>query len=622
MNSPIINVLLVDDNIAEANSIMGMLEKVQDQEYSVQHVEYLSNALERLRNSTFDVVLTDLGLPDSQGLETAQAVLKQAFRIPVVVLTVLDDEDAALRSLEMGIQDYLIKGELSCSLLSRAIRYAIQRKRLADDLWESEQRFASFMLHMPAAAWMKDLRGRYVYANAEAERIFSIKLAELSGKSDDEVFPPETARQFKENDQLVLAEDRHIQTTEVLRQPDGIDHFSIVSKFAVNGPDGKPAYIAGVAFDITGRKQAEEALQKSEEKFSMIFNTAPVGITISTIADGRFVDINAAGLQFSGYRRDEVIGRTALEFDIWKDPQERARTVEEVLQKGEVRDREMMMKDREGNVFWASYSAVIVEMRGEKYLLSLVSDINDRKRAEEVIERLNTELEARAVELEAINRELEAFNYTVAHDLRNPLNVASCYCQTIRELCGNQLDGQCREYLQEAYEGTVRMNRLIDDLLNFSCLAHTELHLETVDLSAMAQAVAAALKLSEPARRVEFRIADGANTRGDAALLRVVLENLLGNAWKYTSRRDHGVIEFGATEVNGAPAWFVRDNGAGFDMADAGKIFLPFRRLSGAEKFKGHGIGLATVERIIRRHGGRIWAEGAFDRGATFYFTL
>jgi PAS domain S-box-containing protein len=622
------------------------------------------------------------------------------------------------------------------------------RKQFEARLKESERRFASFMLHLPAAAWIKDLNGQYVYANTEAERIFSAPLSELQGKTDDELFPPETARQFRENDERVKAEDGSFQTIEVLRQADGIEHHSMVSKFAVPGPDGRTAYVAGVAFDITERvrteealrfsearfralhddnpvmiftldeegtvvsanpactsqlgytadelagepvlkifheedrpavaeqlrqcqqnldqvhhwqfrkvrkdgrllwveeiaraiydlngainvlvvcqditerKRAEEAIQKSEEKFSMIFNMAPVGITISTLADGKFVDINAAGERFSGYRRDEVIGRTALEFDIWKDPQERTRTIEEVLKQGGVHDREMMMKDKGGNVFWASFSAVATEIRGERYLLSLVNDITARKRAEEEIERLNAELAARAADLEAANRELEAFNYTVAHDLRKPLTTINGYYQLIRELCDDQLDERCKTYLQEAYDGTWRMNRLIDTLLNFSSVTRREPHRETVDLSAMAQAVANELTLSEPARRVTFRVTEGISVIGDASLLHVVLENLFGNAWKFTGMREEAVIEFGMTEIDGQPACFVRDNGPGFAKEDADKLFIPFQRLPGTEEYRGFGIGLATVDRIIRRHGGRVWAVGELGNGATFYFTL
>jgi signal transduction histidine kinase len=189
-------------------------------------------------------------------------------------------------------------------------------------------------------------------------------------------------------------------------------------------------------------------------------------------------------------------------------------------------------------------------------------------------------------------------------------------------MCGGNLGEQCQGYVREIYEGTLRMNELIDTLLNFSQLMRNELNREPVDLSGIAKTVAAELQLTETGRRVSFRIADGMTAYGDANLLRVVLENLLGNAWKYTGAREEAVIEFGVAEIDGKQASFVRDNGAGFDMKYAEKLFIPFQRLPGADKFKGHGIGLATVERIIRRHGGRVWADGEPDKGATFWFTL
>jgi light-regulated signal transduction histidine kinase (bacteriophytochrome) len=166
------------------------------------------------------------------------------------------------------------------------------------------------------------------------------------------------------------------------------------------------------------------------------------------------------------------------------------------------------------------------------------------------------------------------------------------------------------------------MNSLIDTLLKFSHLAQVEIKRETVDLSGLVQFIASGLKLTEPQRTATFIVAQGVACYGDADLLRVVLENLLGNAWKYTARNKDAVIEFGATEMAGVTAYFVRDNGAGFDMAHADKLFVPFQRLPGATRFKGHGIGLATVHRIIKRHGGRVWAKGEPGKGATFYFSL
>ncbi len=287
-------------------------------------------------------------------------------------------------------------------------------------------------------------------------------------------------------------------------------------------------------------------------------------------------------------------------------------------------DREIAVKEaRTGRTTLAFFTGSILSL---SLLLSIFlllrRDITRRQRAEEKIEKLNTLLAERAAQLETVNRELEAFNYTVAHDLRKPLTVVNSYCQVIRELCGGKLDEQCQGYLEEIYKGTMSMNRLIDALLNFSRLTHVELHREAVDLGAMATVVTSELRFAEPGRQVTFRITAGIRVEGDANLLRLVLDNLFGNSWKYTAVREEAVIEFGAMEIDNQQAFFIRDNGAGFDMADADKLFIPFKRLPGAEECRGFGVGLATVERIIRRHGGRVWAEGEPGNGATFYFTL
>ena len=234
---------------------------------------------------------------------------------------------------------------------------------------------------------------------------------------------------------------------------------------------------------------------------------------------------------------------------------------------------------------------------------------------------LHTDLAARAVDLEAANIELETFNYSVTHDLRRPLTVINSYCQVLQELSVNILDDECKGYIKEMYEGTLHMNQIIDSLLKFSRVSRVEMRLEKVNLSELAELVVMGLKVTEPERRVTFHVAAGISCNGDANLWRIVLENLIGNAWKFTGSREETLIEFGMTEVNGQPACYLRDNGPGFDMAFADKLFVPFQRLTGTG-VEGDGIGLATVDRIVRRHGGRVWAESKPGEGATLFFTL
>lgn len=218
------------------------------------------------------------------------------------------------------------------------------------------------------------------------------------------------------------------------------------------------------------------------------------------------------------------------------------------------------------------------------------------------------------------NLELEAFNATVAHDLCLPLTAINGYCQVLKQLCSDQLDESSQAYLQGVYEGTVRMKEVISGLLRLSRVADAPLATVKVDLSEIAHRVARELTAAAPQRCVTMRVAKAVTAYGDPALWRSVLDNLIGNAWKYSAGREQACIEFGVTQLSGKAVCFVRDNGPGFDMALANRIFLPCQRLPGTG-VEGHGIGLATVDRIIRRHGGRVWAESTPGAGATFYFT-
>jgi len=242
-------------------------------------------------------------------------------------------------------------------------------------------------------------------------------------------------------------------------------------------------------------------------------------------------------------------------------------------------------------------------------------EVTVRKRAEEQVRRTN-------IELAAVNKELEAFAYSVSHDLRAPLRSINGFSQALIEDYPDKLDEQGKDYLQRVRSATQRMGALIDDLLRLSRVARSEMIRETVDLSAVAQSIADELQETQPERQVSFVIAPALTTSGDAQLLRLLMENLLSNAWKFSGYHPQARIEFGATQSNGKEVFFVRDDGAGFDMTYADKLFGVFQRLHSQDDFPGTGVGLATVQRIVHRHGGQVWAEGKVEEGATFYFTL
>ena len=252
---------------------------------------------------------------------------------------------------------------------------------------------------------------------------------------------------------------------------------------------------------------------------------------------------------------------------------------------------------------------------GRRTFIGIITDQTERNRAED-------ERARHALALEAANKELEAFSYSVSHDLRAPLRSINGFSQALLEDCADELGESGRDYLRRVRASSERMADLIDDLLQLSRITRTEMKREEVDLSAIAGSIATEVQRSQPERQVRFDIAQGLADQGDGRLLVVALENLLNNSWKFTAKRPQGHIEFGTEQCNGVPAYFVRDNGAGFDMAYSSKLFGAFQRLHPAAGFEGTGVGLAIVQRVIHRHGGRVWAESAVDQGATFYFTL
>ena len=369
---------------------------------------------------------------------------------------------------------------------------------------------------------------------------------------------------------------------------------------------------------------AHSALAQSEKRFrDLAENTSDWIWEVDEKI--RYIYTSPKVTELLGYTPEEVLGKTPFDF-MPAEEAARIRTgFDEMLQNPQPFQRiENINIHKDGSLRVLETSGIpLFDAEGRfSGLRGIDRDITERKKAEEEIKRLNSDLIEKAAELEAANKELEAFNYTVAHDLRQPLNLLNSYCQVIDKMFGDQLQEECLNYIRDAYKVTVRMNNLVGALLGFSRMGHVEPHREIVDLSLLAQEVSLSLKMTEPERQVDFRIAAGIVVNGDANLLRAVLNNLFGNAWKYTGTQDNTVIEFGVRDIDGVLTYFVRDNGLGFDMTDADKLFTPFQRLPGVEKFRGFGIGLATVERIIRRHGGKVWAEGEPGKGASFYFTL
>lgn len=385
-----------------------------------------------------------------------------------------------------------------------------------------------------------------------------------------------------------------------------------------------------IAFhDITARVQSQQRLRDSEERYRVTVESAAAGIA-NVGLDGRFLRVNQRFCEITGYSQQELLARTFQDIT-HPDDLDSDLTQARQLAGGQIpwyaMEKRYLRKD--GSAVWVLLTAAA--LRGEhgnaSEYVSTVIDITEQKHAQAGTARLNAELEQRVrqrtADLQAANRNLESFTYTVSHDLRAPLTALSGFTEMLNDHHASKLGPEGRDYLARIQAAAGRMNELIDDLLALSRASRAEIHTINVNLSELARTTIAALRRHDPARQVHVTIENGVHAFGDERLLRTVLENLLSNAWKFTSKTTTAAISFGTHPSDGPTIHcYVRDNGAGFNPAHTSRLFHPFSRLHPATQFPGTGVGLASVQRIIERHHGRCWAEGQPDHGATFHFTL
>jgi PAS domain S-box-containing protein len=397
------------------------------------------------------------------------------------------------------------------------------------------------------------------------------------------------------------------------------EEFPIEASISQIKSDGRKLYTV-ILRDVSQRKRSEEALKEQ----ARILDLAPVLIRD---LNGRILFWNTGAEQMYGWRSEEALERVTHNLFKTEFPRPEEEIKARLLARGNW-EGELVHTTKDGRrLVIDSHWVLHRDEEGKpKAILEINNDITERKQAEREIRRLNEELEQRVADrtaqLQAANKELEAFSYSVSHDLRAPLRHINGFSQALLEDYADRLDDDGKEYLKEVRGASQEMARLIDDLLQLARVTRGEMRREEVNLSELVRSVIEELEKLNGKRNVTIEIKKGLVTRGDKRLLRVMLTNLLANAWKFSSHREQAEVTFGWDRKNGESFYFVRDNGAGFDMTYANKLFGAFQRLHTAGEFEGTGIGLATVQRIISRHGGRVWAEGAVNKGATFYFTL
>lgn len=358
---------------------------------------------------------------------------------------------------------------------------------------------------------------------------------------------------------------------------------------------------------------------EGEQEIKQLFETAPF-LLVRIGFDGYLKRLNPAW-SILGWSDEELLSRPWASFLIHPDDLERTRGAVGAMMSGTgIIEFEQRLMCKDGTWRWFSCSGRPRPEEGVFYGIGI--DVTERKRVEAEVARLNVELASRAADLEAANKELEAFMHRVSHDLRSPLTSILLATDGILRRHGESLAPKAKESVLGILATTRRMNQIIDDLLRLSKVTVVPIVRERVDLTAMCQGLLLGLERTQPERHVVTNAQPGIVANADANLVRILLENLLGNAWKFTGKKEAARIEVGTTTKDGESVYFVKDNGIGFDRAQAGDLFVPFRRLQSAADFPGTGVGLSIVHRIVERHGGRIWVEATPGEGATFYFVL
>lgn len=489
---------------------------------------------------------------------------------------------------------------------------------------EIQGRLAAIVESAEDAIISKDMNGIIQTWNVGAENIFGYAAVEVIGRNISLLVPPGHTDEVPEILKRI-SRGEHIEHFETVRlRKDGTIIPVSVTYSPIKDAAGKVVGLSKIAHDISGQKRAEEALQQSEERYRSLFENMLHGFAYCKVLydeggrplDFIYLDVNSTFGNLTSLRN--VVGKRVTEVipGIREAHPELLDIYGRVALTGQPERFEIEFKPLE---LWLSIS---VYSPAREYFVAIFDDITERKRAEEDVLKLSEDMAARNVELETVNKELESFIYSISHDLRAPLRTMSGFARIVVEDYAERLDEQGKEHLIRILRGSEKMTKLIDDLLHLSRISRQEMERTEFDMSKMASSIVAELRERDPGRSVEADIAEGLVAFADPLLIDIALSNLLGNAWKFTSKTGKARIEFGTTARDGKSIFFVRDNGAGFNPEYVEKMFLPFHRLHSDDEFEGTGIGLTIVERIIHRHGGKVWAEGEKGKGATIYFTL
>lgn len=576
----------------------------------------------------FDDVQTDPRCsPRLQQRFKTRSALSAPLRLEGKPIGVLISSSSRVR------HDYTARDKTVIQGLAREAALAINAQRLNDQTRRAENELAQSSKRLQLAIdagdigiWEWDIATDRLDWSEKLKEIFGLQPGEFKGMAkefQDRIYPADTAILGKATSGA-LEKDAPFNVEHRIVKSDGSVSWVNCRATVKRDESGKPVGMVGVLTDINARKETDGAVYRFKNTLDKttdcVFMFDPETL--------KFNYVNLGAINQVGYSEQEMLGMSPVDIKPEYNESTFRRLIQPMLD-GELKQLqfETIHRHKNGDLIPVEISLTYVQSVGDAgRFVAIVDDITERKRIEDELDRHREHLEElvdeRTTELRAVNKELETFSYSVSHDLRAPLRSIDGFSLALLDEYFDKIDEEGQDYLLRVRKSAQTMSELIDDLLELSRLTRSEFKREVVDLSSISSTVLTELAAQEPEREVDVRVEDGIIASGDKRLLKVMMDNLVGNAWKYTGKKAKPAIEFGQMDKNGERIYFVRDNGAGFDMKYANKLFGAFQRLHSAQDFPGTGVGLAIVQRIVHRHGGRTWAEAEPGRGATFFFSL
>ena len=507
---------------------------------------------------------------------------------------------------------------LLLTILFSVRNYIFAIKKAEKQERESEMQIQAIFNAAPDSVIVIDEEGKIVQWNPKSAVIFGWSAEEVLNKRLSEVIIPHRYRDAHTmglNRFLKTGEGPVVgKTIELQALHKNNTEFDIALSISPTIANGKQLFI-GFLRNITEKKKAEEKIRENEQVFSTLFHKSPIMKAIAEASTGKYIEVNEAFANFLQHTKEEIIGKTSLELNMLTHPGERQRILEKLEQEGFVRNVETEINSSAGKTRWVSTNIDKMNLYGKDCYLTAAIDITQRKLIEERI--IN-----RTEQLKRSKEEIEAFSYSVSHDLRAPLRGIIGFATILEEDYGRQLDDEARRLIAIIKSNTAKMGNLVDDLLSFSRMGRQDIVKADIDMGKIIQAIVDDLNARPELRGISWNIQPLPSVSGDAGTIRQVWINLISNAVKYSRNTPHPVIDIGSYTEDGQMVFFIKDNGVGFDIKYKSKLFKVFQRLHGSDEFEGTGVGLAIAEKIISKHGGKIWAEAEVGKGASFYFSL